>query len=429
MNNQSDHQTRIRKAFVMVSLFVLLGKFAGAAKEMAVAWRYGTSAYLDAYLFVFNYVSFPVSISLSIFSVTLIPLISKYVGTEKLTKFRSEFFTFTILYSLIVWFISYFSIEYILTHSTMSQQMLTYSIEILPDMSVLIPFACVSAYFSVLMMSNEKHYNTLYESIPPLFVIFVIIIPFDIVKNPLVFGTVVGFIVHLIVLYFWGMNKPNLKPSYTIQQTEMWRQLATNIGVVMVGQILMSTLSLIDQYYLARLDAGSVSSLSYASKLCALLLGLVATAINRSTLPVFSSMKPELEKDLIFNLLIRWTGIVFFLGLFFVVAVYFFGDLLVFILFERGAFDANATKNVADIFLILALQSPMHFVYLLISTYFVSIRRYDYVAFCSLLCVMSKVFSLEFLGFNTAELVAASTVLVYLVAFIFMIFFVVRDRS
>lgn len=46
-----------------VALFVLLGSFARAAKEMAIAYRYGVSAEVDAYLFVFNLVSWPVGVA------------------------------------------------------------------------------------------------------------------------------------------------------------------------------------------------------------------------------------------------------------------------------------------------------------------------------------------------------------------------------
>ena len=57
---------------------MLIAKFAGAAKEMAVAWRYGVSATVDAYVFVFNLINMPVSIWFSVLTVVLIPIIAKY---------------------------------------------------------------------------------------------------------------------------------------------------------------------------------------------------------------------------------------------------------------------------------------------------------------------------------------------------------------
>ena len=49
-----------------VALFVLLGSLVRAGKEMAIAYRYGVSAEVDAYLFVFNLVNWPVGVWFSV---------------------------------------------------------------------------------------------------------------------------------------------------------------------------------------------------------------------------------------------------------------------------------------------------------------------------------------------------------------------------
>jgi hypothetical protein len=46
----SDHR-RIAQGAMRVAFFLLLGKAAGAFKEMAVAYRYGVSDVVDAYQF------------------------------------------------------------------------------------------------------------------------------------------------------------------------------------------------------------------------------------------------------------------------------------------------------------------------------------------------------------------------------------------
>jgi len=56
-----DHRA-IFRGIAWVSLFVVLAKLVGAAKEMAVAYQYGVSANVDAYLFVFNFISWPVGV-------------------------------------------------------------------------------------------------------------------------------------------------------------------------------------------------------------------------------------------------------------------------------------------------------------------------------------------------------------------------------
>src|SRR3569832_2839191 len=58
--------------FAWVSLFSLVGKVAGAAKEMAIAWRYGISETVDAFVFMFNVVNWPITVWFSVLSVVFV---------------------------------------------------------------------------------------------------------------------------------------------------------------------------------------------------------------------------------------------------------------------------------------------------------------------------------------------------------------------
>ena len=82
-NPDSPHR-RIAVGFLWVSLFVFVGKLAGAAKEMTVAWRYGVSPTVDAYVFVFNLVSWPVAVWFGIISAVLVPLAARIRHAEPL---------------------------------------------------------------------------------------------------------------------------------------------------------------------------------------------------------------------------------------------------------------------------------------------------------------------------------------------------------
>ena len=73
LSNPASEHRRIAVGFFWVSLFVFVGKLAGAAKEMAIAWRYGVSAHVDAYVLVLNLVTWPVSIWFNILSIALVP--------------------------------------------------------------------------------------------------------------------------------------------------------------------------------------------------------------------------------------------------------------------------------------------------------------------------------------------------------------------
>ena len=105
----SDHR-KIATGFFWVSLFVLVGKLAGATKEMTIAWRYGVSETVDAYVLVFNLVNWPVSVWFSVLTVVLVPLVARlrYDSPGELPRFRGELLGLTLIIGLglgvLAWF-------------------------------------------------------------------------------------------------------------------------------------------------------------------------------------------------------------------------------------------------------------------------------------------------------------------------------------
>ena len=61
----------IARGMAWVTLFVFLGKLVGAAKEMTIAYRYGISDQVDAYLFIYNLIIWPVGVWFSILTVVV----------------------------------------------------------------------------------------------------------------------------------------------------------------------------------------------------------------------------------------------------------------------------------------------------------------------------------------------------------------------
>src|SRR5690606_20700749 len=72
----SDHR-RIASGAFRVAVFLLLGKAAGALKEMAVAYRYGISDVVDAYQFTMTMANWLPITMVGALSVVLIPVLVK----------------------------------------------------------------------------------------------------------------------------------------------------------------------------------------------------------------------------------------------------------------------------------------------------------------------------------------------------------------
>src|SRR5690349_5966288 len=82
----------IAGSMAWITLFVLVGKLAGAFKEVAIAARFGTSELVDAYVFVMTLNAWPLSVWLSVLTAVIVPLAARVsaVSEAQLSRFRAE---------------------------------------------------------------------------------------------------------------------------------------------------------------------------------------------------------------------------------------------------------------------------------------------------------------------------------------------------
>ena len=151
----------------------------------------------------------------------------------------------------------------------------------------------------------------------------------------------------------------------------------------------MSMTTIFDQFYAAQLEPGSLSIMSYANRILALILGMGSLAISRSTLPVFSKMSQEsyqARKQTAFNVAL----VVFFIAIVLSIILYKLSPLIVKIIFERGAFKENNTIEVYEIFRYGLIQIPFYMSGIVLVSMLSANRKYRYIAFVSIFIALIK---------------------------------------
>src|SRR3569623_632975 len=382
----ADPHSRLRQiavGVVWVSAFVFIGKLAGAAKEMAIDWRYGVSETVDAYDFVFNIVYWPIAVWFSILTVVLVPLFAR-IGNDNplgLSQFRRELMGFTLLLGFILGILIYLGLSTLLHAgwSGLSEGALLKAQEWMGPLSLLVPLGFVISLFSAWMLAYSRHRNTLFEAIPAFVILVALVLPPSWVPEPLIWGTIAGFALHMSGLAAPLYTRGELQTPRFSFQSPAWSNFWSGIGIMAIGQALMSFTGVIDQFFAAHLGPGAVSTLSYANRILALVLGLGALAIGRATLPVFSEAFAKQDQKLRY-LILRWSQLMFVAGLAALIVGWIFSPLVVKILFERGAFDAKDTQEVATILRFSLLQVPFYFLSLVLVSGLSSLRRYRTIA-------------------------------------------------
>lgn len=387
-----DHRA-IFRGMVYVAAFVFVGKLAGAAKEMAIAYRYGVSNEIDAYLFMFNLVSWPISVWLSIITTILVPLAThiRQDAMADLPRFRAELLAFSLVFGCNLSLIAWFGLP-VLLHSSwvgLSSSTLSIAIEIVPYMVALIPLGILVGLFSAWTLSSGRHANTLLESVPALAILVTLLSMTHEGVNPLVWGTLAGFVCHVVCLLVPLAWKNEIEiPKFTSHATQ-WPIFWQGFSILLAGQTLTSFSGIVDQFFAAHLDTGSIATLSYSNRILALIIGLGATAVSRATLPVFSRIKSQEGKQLQ-KIALFWVLVMIVLGICLQIFSWCLAPWMVKSIFERGAFTARNTEVVTEVFRYGLIQLPFYFSGLVLVSLLASHRKYHLIAISGITNLLVK---------------------------------------
>lgn len=428
----SGHK-KIARDMSLIMGFVFLAKIVAAAKEVAVAWRYGVSDVVDAYLFVFNLVSLPISIWYSILFVVYVPLAARLrvEAPGDLPKFRAELLGLTILIGVVLGLLGW-AVLGGLFHTSLSglpdgtRQL---ALAITPWLVMLIPLGFVIHYGSVLTMSEGRHSNTLFEGIPAVAMLVLVMIVSSSHIAVLVWALLIGYLLQLaaVVIQLKKHHAINL-PGFSLQ-SPVWRLFWGGMSIMLIGQVLQSVTSVIDQFFAAHLGPGAIATLGYSNRILSLILSLGATAVARATLPVFSGLQAE-KSSTIHSLAKRWAQVMFVLGGVVLIIGWPTASWAVRILFERGAFTPENTEAVGNVLRYGLLQVPFYFGALVVSQALLSSRSYKIFAIISVGNLFIKfAASFTLVPIYGLKGLVLSTVITYAVSYFLLLYALTRSSK
>lgn len=427
----SIDDVKIIKAVVTLLVFVFLAKIAGLFKEVVIAWRFGISPEVDAYNFTFSFVQWPVSLFGAVIGAVLIPLVSKIRSQglgDEIKLFRSEVLGVTIALSFIVMVVFFGIFDRLLVINIFSLEsvQLSFIKDFLPYLVWVIPLGFLAMLFSAWTMSSQRHINTFLEAMPA-FTISVLVMLWG-TSISIVLGLVIGFTLQTSLLaYFLYRHNEIEWPKFSITSTN-WSPLLAGLSFMLIGQFFMSLISLVDQYFAAGLGVGAISTLSYAEKILAIVLSLGVVVIGRAVLPVFSDAHNQ--GCMLKHIALKWAGIMFIVGILASLVFYAYTEVIVKIIFERGAFSAHDTAEVSRLLSVASLQIPFYIGGMVLSYALISMRKYHLFFWICITLFFIKLSSIIlFLDINNNLLsIVLSNLTVYVFSFFICLILITRPK-
>jgi len=236
-------------------------------------------------------------------------------------------------------------------------------------------------------------------------------------------GMVCGAFIEMSVLAY-AIKRQNipLLPRWH-GMTDNLRQAVKQFTPMAAGAILMGSTELIDHSMAAMLGSGSVSTLSYANKIVMFVLVISSGALGTAVFPYFSLMAANRDRKLIIETLKTYSRLIILFSLPVTGLLYYFAQPLVRILFERGVFTQTNTHQIASVVAIYGFQTTFYLLSIL-AVRLISALQGNHILMVSAMISLplNIIFNYVFMQFMVVAGVALSTVLVYLLAFIFLTF-------
>ncbi|VFR67019.1 UDP-glucose 4-epimerase [plant metagenome] len=381
-----DHR-RIASGAARVAIFLLLGKAAGAFKEMAVAYRYGVSDAVDAYQFTLTMATWLPVTAVGVLSVVLIPVLVRVNrgDAEGRARFLGELQMVSLLLAGALGVLTWLAWPLVLqiVGAGLSDTVREMSRQLLWAFAPVAAFTLLAGISAARLRARERHVNTLLDSVPAVAVLGWVMLAYSAEGvGPLLWGTLVGFAVQAAWLAWlaaradggvWGLPRPGLR-------SEHWPELVKAAGVMLIGQVAMSFVGPIDQYTAANLGQNANATLGYAARLLSLILGIGAVSVGRAALPVLADVQSRGDGELARSMALKWSMLMILAGAVAVALGWVLAPWGVAFLFERGAFTAEDTQAVAHVLRWGLLQLPFYFGVLVLVQLLASQNRYRIMA-------------------------------------------------
>ena len=414
---------RILRGLLSVGAFVMAAKLVAAAKEVAVAARYGVSGVVDAYLLAYTITTWLPTIVVSVGMSVLVPRLVRLSDEANRSRFVAELNCTMLILSVALcaltvvagpWLVPWMSGGLSAASKALTRSMVA-------ELAPLALLTLLAGFMSIRLQAIEHHGYALAEAAPAVgILVFVSLALPGSDPQPLLWGTLVGAAAQVAWTTRMTQRANGALGGLALRhRSPHWQGMYGALGVMAMGSLVLGLTTPVDQIFAARVGEGSVAALGYANRIVALATGLGAVAIGRALLPVLSNAVASREFELGRAQAVRWAWLMLLIGLVAAAVGWQLAPWGVSLLFERGSFTAADTRVVAHILRAALLQLPVFFGGIVLVQWLAALGQFRLLLYVATGAVIAKVaLSAALIGpFGTAG-IALSTAGMYLISFL-----------
>ena len=352
----------IAMAAGVVLMMNLATKLLGFVRETVNASAFGAKGPYDAYLIAYTLPYFLQAVLGFALVTAVVPVLTKYLVDEdhdQAWHVASSILNLTALVLAVLTVIGMFSADFLVGVTAPG-----FSPELAGMATKLTRIMFPSLIFMGMGMVITGILNACHKFAVPAFapgfsnIIIIITVIFFSARygvTALAVGTLASFL-GLLLLQIHVLKKINFKYSFTFDYHHpAVRQVMRSIAPIALGVAVNQIYFALNRIFASSLAEGSISALNYANQLVNLPLGVFVAAVATAIYPTLAAQAIKGDRQELADTMLRGLGMVSMITIPAAVGLMVLREPIVQLLFQRGAFDHQATMATATALLYFAI--------------------------------------------------------------------------
>lgn len=360
-------------ASIFITITLLFGRGLGLFREIIIANYFGLSDEYDQYL-VASVI--PVAINSVILYLAQNYFIPEFNSNKKISDEQAEkfsnfsfwlFFIGGTILGLCIFFLSENLLSIYLGGKIPSSD----SVKLFKLLSVSIPIFTGSAILSAYLQANYEFRIPALSQLLSNIALIIIVLFFQeqIGVESIAYGYVFGTAIQLILLIFKTQKTNKLFQLKYFSIKENLQFIKLSIIIILLIEILGQVYAVADRFYYGQVDPGGIAALNYAFNLYMLPISIFSLAMSTAIFPSLSEQSSGSTFE-IENKLNNFFSVNIFLFVPITLVLFFHGELIVKLFFERGQFNSSDTEMTFSVLKIYSISLIFYSSYAVVNKIF-----------------------------------------------------------
>ena len=389
----SEQNKSLAKTALMITLIAAGSKVLGFVREMVIAFVYGAGAVTDAFTIAVGVVTTANLLVSTYLTTTFVPAharIREHQGDATSILFTNTNLWLAILVNTFLLIVlqgaAPFMSKWIAPGFGADQTLIV--ISALRISLFQLPFLVAIALFSGFLTARKSFYGPNLIGVPLSIVVSTTCLILGMRRGVegLALANLFGVVSQLLILLFWlPREKYRVMLSFRIMPEV--KEGVTLLLPALIGSAVIELNLWVDRVLASGLPEGSVASINFATRLIGLVQGLLIVPIAGIVFSVISEHAAKKETKEMLEAFWHWVRIVLFFVIPIVAIAIPASSDIVRIVYERGEFDAVATRSTSSAFVwyLPSLLSAVFYIYLI--RFYYALRDTKTPMFCGAISI------------------------------------------